>query len=333
MTKRKRRAPTTSSSLDKGAVDQAEQLIRDVQRTLKRRAKRLKTTEIETVEAAIEATRAAIDSGQKKRLRLAVKELDKLAEEVTGPPRSVAREYFESIGIAVLVALFIRFFAFEAFKIPSGSMIPTLEIGDHIFVNKFIYGIRVPLSNASWIARWGSPERGHVIVFRYPRDPSKDYIKRVVAVAGDKIRVDGDSVYVNDVLLPHAPVEAVEGLGAAIEDDFEPGFVYRGFREKSLKGRFEYDVQYQVPLRNDVFPERDQERLAGLKCFEGQDEPDYCRVEPEYVFVMGDNRNNSEDSRVWGGVPHQLVKGRALFVWLAWGEDGIDWGRFGKGVR
>ena len=318
----------SSSAPDAASVEQAKRLIRDVERALKKKSKKLSQADIELVQSAIDATRAAVDSGQRKRLRVAVKELDKVADTVTGPPRSIAREYAESITIAVMVALFIRFFAFEAFKIPSGSMIPTLEIGDHIFVNKFIYGVRVPLSTSSWIARWGSPQRGHVIVFRYPPEPSKDYIKRVVAVAGDKVRVDGDDVFVNDEKLPHSKPESIEHFDEA----FGSAMGYRGYVEKSSDQKQEYQVQYRKGGHPDLFPDG-AEKHPGLRCYVGRGEPDYCQVEPEYVFVMGDNRDNSEDSRVWGAVPHRLVKGRAVFVWLAWGDDGIDWGRFGKAVR
>ena len=344
MSNRKRRSPLTSppspveGRADKKALKSAERMIADVERLLKKHAARLKGKDEAKVRAAIDETRDALDEGQRKRLSAAVKELENRVDQVMAfAKKSTVREYAESIGIAVLIAVLLRFFVLEAFKIPTGSMIPTLEVGDHIFVNKFIYGLRVPLSNESWFARWGSPERGHVIVFRYPKKPSKDYIKRVVAIAGDKVMVRGHDVWVNGKKLNHTDQKAFE------ERDRDLGYVsYTSYAEQSAGGEFDYTVQYQKggnslrrfpyedPLRRA--PYRDPQ-LDGLHCPPRSEGSQYCTVEPGFVFVMGDNRDNSEDSRAWGGVPHRLVKGRAMFVWFSWGPDGIDWGRFGKAVR
>ena len=120
--------------------------------------------------------------------------------------KSVAREYTEALIVALLLALFIRSFIVQAFKIPSGSMLPTLQIGDHILVNKFLYGLRLPYPIETTVWEWGQPQRGDVIVFVYPKDRSKDFIKRVVAIAGDTVEIRHKAVYVNGTKVddPHA---------------------------------------------------------------------------------------------------------------------------------
>ncbi len=337
MSTRKHRVDEGSRA-DKGTLKQGERVVGEVDRLLKKHAKRVKPKDEAKLRLALDEARDALDEGQDKRISVALKDLEHRADQVLGFARkSTTREYVESIGIAVLIAVLLRFFVLEAFKIPTGSMIPTLEIGDHIFVNKFIYGLRVPLSTESWFARWGSPERGHVIVFRYPKRPSKDYIKRVVAVAGDRVRVRGHDVWVNGQKLTHGDRKNFR----AFDQTF--GHVpFASYDETSRDTGQEYTVQYRIgadslrrfpyfdPLHRSMY--RDPQ-LDGLRCPKSEDGPPECTVEPGYVFVMGDNRDNSEDSRAWGGVPHRLVKGRAMFVWFSWGPDGIDWGRFGKAVR
>ena len=136
--------------------------------------------------------------------------LDSLVDElVKRPPKSTTRDYVESIGAAILIALALRAFVIEAFKIPSSSMYPTLEIGDHIFVNKFIYGVRIPWTSTKFFELRG-PERGEVIVFMYPCEPDRDYIKRVVALAGDTVEVRCNVVYVNGVAVPSKMIEGDE---------------------------------------------------------------------------------------------------------------------------
>src|SRR5206468_2579101 len=141
--------------------------------------------------------------------------LDALCDElIKRAPKSTTRDYFESIGAAVLIALALRAFVIEAFKIPSSSMYPTLEIGDHIFVNKFIYGVRIPYTRTKFFELRG-PERGEVIVFIYPCDPDRDYIKRVVALASDSVEVRCNVVYVNGVAVQN---ELIQGP-AKLSDD------------------------------------------------------------------------------------------------------------------
>ncbi|HSA60154.1 MAG TPA: signal peptidase I, partial [bacterium] len=246
------------------------------------------------------------------------------------------REYGEAILTAFLVAFVIRSFGIEAFKIPSGSMIPTLMIGDHIFVNKFVYGLRIPFTKKR-IVTFSEPKRGEAIVFMYPLDESKDFIKRAIGLPGDRIAIHGDEVTVNGLALARQPVEVRASNGdrfltiipEAVADQVNgheiPAFPrwesYAYFVEKVG------DVNHLVQ-----FDER----------------PSYAESEFEvpagHLFVMGDNRDNSSDSREWGFVPMENVKGRAMFVWLSLDYDEIRqglanigrwirWDRFGKWIQ
>lgn len=201
--------------------------------------------------------------------------------------KSVFREYFEAICIAVLLALFIRTFVVQAFKIPSGSMLPTLQIGDYLLVNKFLYGIRVPFSG-SLLVPITSPEKGDVIVFKFPQDRSIDYIKRVIGVPGDTVELRNKKVFIN---------------GKPVEDD-------RGY------------LASKEILAADVSP---------------RDNFGPVLVPEDRVFVMGDNRDNSYDSRFWGFVQQQDILGKAMILYWSWDIDkplfsparfaSIRWGR------
>lgn len=162
--------------------------------------------------------------------------------------KSVAREYVEAIIIAVLLALFIRTFVIQAFKIPSGSMLPTLKIGDHLLVNKFIYGVRVPFTGALLVP-WKTPQRGDVVVFRYPKDRSIDYIKRVIGQPGDTVTIKNKVVYINGKAIddPHAHFTSLQIFSGQVSprDNFGPVTVPDGHifamgdnRDNSSDGRF-----------------------------------------------------------------------------------------------
>jgi len=204
--------------------------------------------------------------------------------------KSVFREYTEALLVALLLALFIRSFIVQAFKIPSGSMLSTLQIGDHILVSKFSYGLRLPYPLDTLVFQWGKPERDDVIVFVYPNDETKDFIKRVVAVEGDRVRIRDKQLFVNG--------EAVENAYALYAD---PGRVIPGPRDN-----------YPQPL------------------LDGSVEP--AVVPPGKLFVMGDNRDHSHDSRFWGFVDIQAVKGKAFLIYWSWdGRDRwIRWERLGS---
>jgi signal peptidase I len=192
--------------------------------------------------------------------------------------KSVVREYAEAIIIAIILALFIRTFVVQAFKIPSGSMKPTLLVGDHILVNKFIYGVKIPFTDRT-IIELGQPKRGDVVVFKYPLDTSKDYIKRVIGLPGDEVKLTNKKLYVN---------------GKLMED---------------------IHASYST--------------FGNLRKFGPVSVPD------DHIFVMGDNRDESSDSRVWGFVPISFVKGKAFLIYWSWDRRnfGVRWGRLGDVVH
>jgi signal peptidase I len=219
--------------------------------------------------------------------------------------KSEVREYAESIVVAIMVAMALRAFVVEAFKIPSGSMIPTLQVGDHIFVNKFTYGPAIPWTHARLWSRM-PPDRGDVIVFAYPEHPEQDFIKRVIALPGDKLEARGGHPIINGWEVPSCYAGEYDYTDAQDTSRHE-GDLYIEFLEDEAYLTF-YD-------RNTI-----QSDYQG---------PFY--VNPNEVYVMGDNRNNSHDSRMWwggrgGGVPFENMKGRAIFVWLSL-ADTMDWSR------
>jgi len=231
--------------------------------------------------------------------------------------KSATREYAESIGVAVLIALFLRAFVVEAFKIPSGSMIPTLQVGDHIFVNKFIYGIRIPYTNLKFGTSYRKPRRGEVIVFIYPVDPDKDFIKRIVAVAGDTIEVRERTLYVNGEPVVAKPV-SVDGKCR-----------YTDFNEYTEKWSEQNCDQYTEEVPYNEYTVFYSHELGATTPQQK------ITVPPNHVFVMGDNRDNSSDGRKWGFVPEVNIKGKAMVIWFSTGEPegGIRWQRMFHLVR
>jgi signal peptidase I len=221
-------------------------------------------------------------------------------------------EYSVSFFPVILVVFLLRSFLFEPFKIPSGSMIPTLLIGDFILVNKFTYGIRLPVINKK-IVDINNPERGDVMVFRYPEDPSLDYIKRVVGVPGDKISYQNKRLSVNG-----------QPVGLRQLDDYlsKERMQFSRRYVESLAGReHEILVEDDAPAglpHSAAFPHAGNciYNTSGLTC----------TVPPGHYFMMGDNRDNSSDSRVWGFVPDENIVGKAFFIWLNMNELG----RFGS---
>jgi signal peptidase I len=202
----------------------------------------------------------------------------------------------------ILVVFLLRSFLFEPFKIPSGSMIPTLLVGDLILVNKYHYGIRLPVINKKIVSNH-DPKRGDVMVFRYPKDTSVDYIKRVVGVPGDEVAYRNQRLYLNGVLVP------TQALPDFFNEEI-PRF-QKQFSEKL--GDVEHHIlvdparQQYLPA-NETFPFRENCRYSG--------EGVTCKVPPGHYFMMGDNRDNSMDSRYWGFVPDENIIGRAFFIWM-----------------
>jgi signal peptidase I len=249
--------------------------------------------------------------------------------------KSELREYAESIGIAVAVALLLRAFVVEAFKIPSPSMVPTLQVGDHIFVNKSAYGPMVPLTNTRLLSRL-PPHYGDVIVFQFPERPEQDFIKRVVALPGDKLEALDGRPIINSWRPPECKVGVYKhtwGDGALSQHGGELFVEYLG-SEAFLTF---FDHAMSASGSNDRRScSRDTDCEPGLACRAhlcGDYQGPY-QVNPGEVWVMGDNRNNSHDSRGWwegkgGGVPFNYIKGRALIIWMSFAPQGIAWDRIG----
>ncbi|MGH7781844.1 MAG: signal peptidase I [Candidatus Binataceae bacterium] len=228
------------------------------------------------------------------------------ARSAPPPPRkSIPREYAEALIIALVLAIVIRTFFVQAYKIPSGSMEPTLLVGDHILVNKLIYGLRVPdsllgldisaLPLGKYLFRIEPIHHGDVVVFVFPPDPTKDFIKRVVGLPGDTVAVKNGKVWLNGAAMPdpHAHFEVPDAERSAVSP-------------------------------RDNFPQigTDEGTLGAVT------------VPPGKIFVMGDNRDRSYDSRFWGFVPEDNVEGRAMIIYWSWNADGsgilpIRWSRFG----
>ncbi|MFK7930651.1 MAG: signal peptidase I [Myxococcota bacterium] len=233
------------------------------------------------------------------------------------PPRSIGHwlwEVFKTWGPAILAIVVIRVFVFQPFSIPSTSMVPTLLIGDHVVVTKYSYGLWVPnpTSYQRWeIWDWADPQHGDIIVFRFPNKKAVHYIKRVVAVAGDKIEVQNNQIVLNGVVQPRTTIGQYE-----YQDDCvtEGGTLWT----EDLNG-----------MTHAKLTDKNPSPLASRGPF---------TVPEGHVFVMGDNRDNSGDSRQWGMVDEELIMGKAQFVWVSFRScDGsittdLRWGRMGQGL-
>ncbi len=215
-------------------------------------------------------------------------------------------EYARSFFPVILVVLILRSFLVEPFRIPSGSMIPTLWAGDFILVNKYTYGIRLPVIDAK-IIEMGAPQRGDVVVFRYPEKPSIDYIKRIVGLPGDHIAYHDKTVYIN-------------GKRASQDSNGPYTQVSTGIPlPAKLKVESIQEMQHEVVVHPGY-----QTRLDSGEW----------RVPENSYFVMGDNRDNSNDSRAWGFVPEENLVGKAFMIWMNWRSDGggVTWERIGKRI-
>jgi signal peptidase I len=243
---------------------------------------------------------------QNARPEVLAKERAALQEEMSRRPWWV--EYTAGFFPVIALVFVLRSFLFEPFRIPSGSMIPTLQVGDLILVNKYQYGIRLPVVNRT-IVDLGHPQRGDVMVFRYPHQPSQDYIKRVVGLPGDRVDYHDRRLTINGVPVPMRQIAPY----------FDPARVqtYQQFIE--TLGSVEHRA---------IFSEGEGTPIHPALQHTNRDACDYsaggvtCTVPPESYFVMGDNRDNSEDSRFWGFVPDRNIVGRAFFIWMNFGNVG-----------
>jgi signal peptidase I, bacterial type len=232
--------------------------------------------------------------------------------EASGLPEEkepILVDYSKAFFPVLFVVLVLRSFIAEPFRIPSSSMMPTLLIGDFILVNKFSYGIRLPITNRKVIPV-GEPQRGDVVVFRPPHQPDQDWIKRVVGLPGDTISFRGDTLYVN---------------GEPLEYRFEGEYVGQG------RGR---DMTGAAMLSEDLDGRRHQVlEIVGYADPRGQGE---WTVPEGHYFVMGDNRDRSDDSRFWGTLPESQLRGKAFLIWMNFDSSQpgwIDWGRIGRSIR
>lgn len=305
----------------KRAVAEGRHLASDARRILRKKSNRIPDSAANEIEQAIGAFEVASRSGDFDKLRESLTLLDERVDKhLAFARKSTIREYAESIGVAVAIALLLRAFVVEAFQIPSGSMIPTLEIGDHIFVAKFSYGISVPFTNAK-ILKWRQPERGDVIVFKFPNDPEIDYIKRVVGLPGDKIEIRANEIFVNGRAMPREHV-----AGDCRYSEGGAGLVAMGGA-----GAREGNEAWSDERRCDLWIETldGKEHKAIFDPGRIPSSPATYEVPEGRVFVMGDNRDNSNDSRSWGTVPLDYIKGKALIVWWSRapveGGDGAAW--------
>jgi len=223
--------------------------------------------------------------------------------EGESPHEPVIVEYARSFFPVLLIVLVVRSFLFEPFRIPSSSMVPTLMVGDFIFVNKYTYGLRLPVSNTK-IVDIGEPHRGDVIVFKLPADPGTNYIKRLIGLPGDTVKYQNRRLYINGELVPLQDLGAFEGEG-------QPGAL--------LYNEQLGDIEHELLL------------MPGQRSLEGT-----FRVPEGHYFMMGDNRDNSKDSRYRGVgiIPENMIVGKAVRIWMNWSIPQMPkWGRIGMAIN
>ena len=232
--------------------------------------------------------------------------IKRLKKSQTARKEPLIVEYSKSFFPVLLFVLVLRSFIVEPFRIPSSSMMPTLLIGDFILVNKFSYGIRLPVVDTK-IIDIGKPERGDIMVFRYPQNPSLDYIKRVIALPGDKVSYFDKHIFINGEKIIQKPLGLYKGVGQG----------------ENMTGALLQHEQLQAKEHEILI-------MQQRPSVEGE-----IIVPDGHYFMMGDNRDNSNDSRYWGTVPEENIVGKAFMIWMNWDADnkGVDWSRLGSIIQ
>ncbi|TXD37839.1 signal peptidase I [Lujinxingia vulgaris] len=320
-------------------IDDAQELVRETQLRLDR-ARKLPDEARYRLQEELNALRQGMKREDLEYVEEVSETVRALAEEhLAGISVKPAwQEYVETVGLAILCALVLRAFFFEAFKIPSGSMEPTLLRGDHLFVNKIRYGIRVPFTT-TFLMRFAEPQRGEVVVFRFPSEEAREHVRKrreEAAAKGEKaveciLNFDEKDFIKRIVGLPG---DVVEGRGAQLLVNGEP--VDRTpIRRGPAPDRSGRTAYYYLETLGEATHQIREDSPPGYD--EGHDFGPIT-VEDGHFFAMGDNRDNSADSRCWGQVPMDNIKGRAMIIWLSLedgqtGDPGIRWDRFGMAIE
>ncbi|HSA33090.1 MAG TPA: signal peptidase I [bacterium] len=269
----------------------------------------------------VSSATAAIDDFRKKGhadLMATVAQVDgSFAKHLRPFKRNGFMEFIDSVWVVVLIALCIRFFLFESFRVPTGSMVPNIYIGDMLFVNKYIYGLRPPFTKFHFF-RFKEPTRGEVVIFMYPENPSQDFVKRVVGLPGDRVKLQGKRVIVNGIEVQRERLGLftyVESRGGEREAEW--------FIETNQDG-----VSYQV-----LYSQGSDIDHSGF-LFDCKFCDSEFTVPDDALFVMGDNRDVSLDSRFWGFVPMENLKGRASMIWFSVSmQEGFHLDRMGEFIK
>jgi len=297
--------------VEKPGRRKARKFWKEASQVFRFRGKRLAEADRKRLEVHLEELRVALDGTDEKALERALAAVrSDLQQHQQALKKASFSENVRSLGGAVILALLIRAFLFEAFKIPTGSMIPTLQVGDHLFVNKFVYGLRVPFTHYRFV-EGRAPRPGEIVVFEYPgpgEDHGKDFIKRVVGVAGDRVRLQDNRLLVNGQPIP------TEVLGAPGPCEDATLAQCQCVRQRERLGDMESLTQH-IALSEANF--RAGCRNAPDWPMEAGEAGDAVEVvvPAGHVFVMGDNRDNSSDGRYWGFLPVENTKGRAMVRW------------------
>ncbi len=318
---------------------QARELVEETQLRLDR-ARKIGDDARYRIQEELNALRQGIEGEDEEYVEEVSETVRNLAEEhLKGVSiKPMWREYAETIGLAILCALILRAFFFEAFKIPSGSMEPTLVSGDHLFVNKLRYGIRIPFTT-QFVARFAEPDYGEVVVFRFPAEEARDYVddQRAQAMADGKQHAEcilnfDEKDFIKRIIA--LPGDTIEGRDSRIYVNGDPlereALDRRPAPERAGRTAYYYEEtigERTYRIREDNPPGYNEGRDFGPMT-----------VDDGHFFAVGDNRDNSADSRCWGQVPKDYIKGRAIVIWLSiedgrTGEPGLRWERFGMRVE